>query len=1021
MRSFISFIIRYPVAVLLVTLFLGFMGIYSAFYMPIDLFPNLEIPVVNIVTHLPGASPEDVEVFISRPIENEMMGIPGVKRVSSISQQGLSLVTIEFQWGTKVKDVRQLVQTHLSHLKNRLPEGSIPVIESIGTTLQEVCGYIFYGADLIQLRTIISHDVRARIMNIPGVSSVDVIGGERPAFIIRARIKDMLRADLSLKDIIAAVRRNNSASVLGFEENGGREFLIHGDARINSIQDLSSIPIKNGHGRLIFLGQIADVFRAEVPKHYIVHGNGVPAVAMIIRKQPGASAFRVSQDCEKALLKLRSILPRGTKFLKFYDQSEILLESRHEIVQNLFIGAGLAIIILYLFLGSIRPTFIVALQIPLTLIITLLMMHIFHLGFNMITMTAIALAVGMIVDDAIIITENIHRHFDIIKDPKGASITGTTEIVGADISGTLTTVVAFLPLLLVKGIASVFLRPFALTIGIALLISLILSITIVPLLFSRIMRPDDHYEIQSFGNKIMNGLRSILKKGLHFSFRHKGTVGAIIFLLLLFSGLVLFLGKTALLPPVDEGAILIEYVMPPGTSLKESNRIGDILERIALSNSDVTCVYRRTGSPEIGYQVEGVNRGELLIKLKPRTIRSHTLDEVMGWFKKRFSQIKGCVFLYHQPTQEKIDEAFAGLPSMFGVTIYGHDIHMLSLIAEKVEKIMRSDPAVSNIINNLKIKSQQIDIRLRYAQLGLYGLSPGDVFDMVRAMHMGVEVSRVIKGKQEIHIIAQLDPGIDISMENIGMLPIPCAGGRYVRLKDIAEIRLRPSPSFITRMNGERETTLMAEVEGNIPQVAKRLMEKFKRIPLRRGYSIEVTGQYKVLIITALEMIVAFFLAIIFICLIMVIQFNSWRQPMLVLITVPFAMVGGIIALFITRQGLNISVGMGMVTLAGIAVNNAIVLIDYANKGVASGKCTEEALISATMVRLRPILLTSLTTIAALLPTAIGKTVGSQIFKPFAITVTGGLITSMLTTLVLVPVLYKQAVAQTRIPLSPKS
>jgi multidrug efflux pump subunit AcrB len=559
--------------------------------------------------------------------------------------------------------------------------------------------------------------------------------------------------------------------------------------------------------------------------------------------------------------------------------------------------------------------------------------------------------------------------------------------------------------LIVTGIASLFLRPFGLTISACLIVSLILSLTIVPLLFSRI--GSETVEKKEFlGSYILTRFSFLLEKALRFCFRHKAIPISSGIILLLFSVLVAFLGKASLLPPIDEGAILIEYIMPPGTSLKESDRIGTILEKIAISNPDVSCVYRRTGSPEAGYQVEGVNRGELLIKLKPKSKRFHSLDEIMDWFRKRYSKIKGCVFLYHQPTREKIDEAFSGLPSLFGVTIYGPDIKMLTAIAKKVEKVLYSDQAVSNVINNTKIKAPEIEIRLRYPKLALYGLRPKDVFDIIKAMHLGIQVSNIIRQRQKISIIVKLDPGIKTDIDSIKMFPIACSDGGFVRLKDIADIKIHFSIPFITRINGEREVTLIAEVEGNIPKVAKRLERKFEAIHLPEGYSIEIGGQYQILIKTGLEMLISLICATVWIYLIMVMQFGSWAKPIIILFTVPIAIVGGIIGLFISGQGLDLSVGMGVVTLAGVAVNNAIVLIDYTNRQEKAGKAVENALILAASIRLRPILLTTFTTIAALLPVAVGTTVGSQIFKPFAITVIGGLITSTFATLIFIPTLY---------------
>lgn len=629
-------------------------------------------------------------------------------------------------------------------------------------------------------------------------------------------------------------------------------------------------------------------------------------------------------------------------------------------------------------------------------------MHFFGLGFNMITMTALAIAVGMIVDDAIVVAENIFRHAEITKDPIGASINGAAEIAGPDATGTFTTVAAFLPLLVVTGIAAIFLKPFGLTVTTALVISLLLSLTVVPLLFSK-SRSAAIQKEEFMGNKVLHSIDNLLQAVLRFSFRHKLVIIGIALVSLLASGLIAFLGKASILPPIDEGALLIEYILPPGTSLKESNRIGDILDKIALADPDVSCVYRRTGSPESGYQVEGVNRGELFIKLKPKEKRIHSAWEIMSELKKAYSRIPGCVFLYHQPTQEKMDESFSGLPALFGVTIYGSDIKKLTSLAAKIEDLLLKDPAISNVINNTKVSSMEINVRLNYRRLCLYGLEPADVLSLLQAAHIGVETTRIIRQKEEIPVIVRLKTKDKLMIKSIKELPIILPSGGIVPLKDVADICINRTPATITHLNGHREVTLIAEVEGNIPEVVKGLRQKFRGIKLPQGYQIEFSGQYHILIETAKELLMAVLCAIVLIYFIMTMQFGSWIQPLVILITIPLSVVGAVIGLFVTGQGLNLSVGMGMITLVGIAVNNAIVLIDYVNRHRNSGDDIEKALLLAVSVRLRPILLTTSTTIAALLPTAIVTSTGSRIFQPFSIAVIGGLLTAIFATLVIIP------------------
>jgi len=363
------------------------------------------------------------------------------------------------------------------------------------------------------------------------------------------------------------------------------------------------------------------------------------------------------------------------------------------------------------------------------------------------------------------------------------------------------------------------------------------------------------------------------------------------------------------------------------------------------------------------------------------------------------------VFLYHQPTQEKIDESFSGLPALFGVTIYGPDMDTLIELANQVETVLSEKPGISNIVNNTKVKIPQIDVKIDYPSLAQYGVDVATVFSTLESERFGVEATRIIRQKEDVVVLVKMDVGTTFDIESIKQLPIGTVQGNWLPLERVATVNISHAPSAITRLNGQRQITLLAEVNGNIPSKVKDLRQQFQSIDLPKGYSIDFSGQYHVLIETVIEMILAVLAAIVLIYLIIAMQFSSWFQPLIILVTVPLSLVGALVGLFLTRQGIDISVGMGAVTLVGIAVNNAIVLIDFTDKELASGKSITDALLSAVSVRLRPILLTTLTTVAALLPTAIGTTVGSRIFQPFAITVISGLVGSIFATLIVVPTL----------------
>ena len=959
--------------------------------------------MVNIVSHLPGAGAEDLELLVTRLIEDRIRTIPGLRRVSSTTIEGVSQVTAEFAWGVRLADARQRVQAELAAVQGDLPAGVRPSLENIGTTLQEVAGYVVYGGGSpIALRTAVQTELVSRLMGVEGVARVEVLGGDEPAYVVRLRPEALARQHLTIGDVTAALASYNQVVAADFIERGAREYLIRGDSRLQTRDDILAVPVVADGPRSVLVKDVATVRAGRVPRHYQVHGNGRPAVAFIVSKRAAASTIAVVRGVDRELAGLQSLLPKGSQVRKFYDQADLIGEARDDLFHDLLFGALLAAAVLFVFMGTWRATLIVTASIPIALLGTLGLMEVFGQTLNVITLSALTLAVGMVVDDAIVVAECIVRHLQAGTDRRIASLNGAAEIAGPDASGTFTTLAAFAPLLFLGGIAGLFVRPFGLVVSMALLASLLISLTLVPLAFGRIGTTGHRNPL---GARLLARLDRVLQKTLVFSLAHRGRVVLVAALLLGLGGLAAFLGPISVLPPIDEGAILIEYVMPPGTSLAESNRIGNILERQALAQTAVATVYRRTGSPQRGFQIEGVNRGELTIKLQPRGKRTATVAQIMAKLRREYGKIPGVAFLYHQPTQEKMDESLSGLPALFGVTIFGSDMNRLIALAAQAEKQMAGDPAVANIVNNTKIKIPQIIVRPDPVELARCGLSPAAVFAAIRAARFGVQATTIVRQRQQVQVLVRTDAAAAATLDGLTGLLIPTPSGQVVPLRQVAQVRIEHLAAAVTRLNGQREVTLLAEVDGSIPAAVERLRRKFSAISLPEGYSIAFTGQYQVLRQTVQDFVLIGLAAVLLIYLIMAMQFRSWLQPLIVLVTIPIALVGAIVLLAVTRAGLDISVGMGALTLVGIAVNNAIVLLDYANRQVAAGREVADALRSAVFVRLRPILMTAATTIFAMLPVALNPAVGSRIFQPFAITVIGGLLSATAATLVLVPVL----------------
>ncbi len=1002
-------LIERPVYALLIIFFLLTGGLFTYRHMPVDLFPGLNYPLINIITQYPGVSPEDVEILITRPIESEMQNIRGVRRTSSISTMGVSQVTVEFTQGYDIIAARQLASAALSRIASQLPRGIHPEIDNLGSRLQQIVGYTFTTTEysLTRLREVIQYRLLPALHSIPGISRIDVLGGHRPAFVVEPDLSQMNRLGVSLNEIEEKLKENNLNVSGRYLEMYHLDIPIRGVGQIKNLDDLRNMQIKMGTGGIpIFLKDIARVDSGYLPNHYLVNSNGQPAVAILVQKENGYNTIQLVRNIDRKLDKLKAIFPGETRINKFYDQSEILTEAMSGITSEIIIGAIFAILVLYFFLRRWLPTFIVAITIPLALLSSFIMMDVAGFNLNMMTLAALTLSIGMVVDDSVIVMENIERLLEGGFPLFRAIREGTGQILGADVSGTLTTVIVFLPLLFLTGFLGQLITPFGLTIGFTLLTSLFLSLTIIPALMhwkgNSGIRPQEK-------PKYLEQFIHWNRKWFRLSLNHKRKIlFALITVLAALLILLILLNPMSFLPPIDEGTILIEYIMRPGVSLTESTQLGHQLTKEALKSPDVDNVYLKIGSPENTYYIEDVNHGELLIKLKDRHHRQHTIDELIREFRKKFSTVEGAVFLYHLPTQEKIDESFSGLPAFFGITLAGENLDTLTELSLRVEEILNHTEGLSNVVNNAKFTVPQIEVIPNRAALAFYHLTVRQVMEQIELAFRGKIVSYFVRGQIPYALFLRLPPHQRQNLDDLQWLPIHTESGTTIPLKALCTIRFRDIVPTITHLNGEREITIVAEPEGNIWAIVNRLQEKLSRLRFPAGVTYSIRGQYQILLKSLQEFIWVILAAIGLIYLILYIQFNSFWQPFVILFKIPLDFIGAFVALILTHQSLNVSVAIGLLTLVGVAVNNAIVLIDLTDRLIpGTGGDVRRALEQAVEIRTRPILMTGLTTIFALLPAAIGSGIGSRIHQPFAITLIGGMITGIFFSLNVIPALYE--------------
>ncbi len=1002
-KTFEKFVSRpfYSVALMVI---LTATGIWSLYKMPVDYFPGLNYPLVNVVTEYTGVSPRDMEILVTRPVEEALQGIRGVRRTASVTTMGHSEVTVEFGNAYSVLDARQLTSAALSTLAGQLPQGVAPVIDNLGSRMQQVIGFTFANPEIPawKLRDIVQYRVRPALLGLKGVSRVEVIGGKRPAFVVEPDAQKLRLLHLSLQDLAKVLKDNNIIVSGRYLEQNYYDVPIRGNGQYQTLSDLKNLKVSEyGNGLPVLLKDIARISRGALPEHYLVRSGNKPAVALMVQKTEGAGSIAVARSVEKALAGLKTLLPAGTQIRKFYDQSEILSASLSGVRKEIYLGALLAMLVLLLFLRRRAPTLIVSVTIPLALMFAATVLYAIGYTLNMITLAALTLSLGMVVDDSIIVLEVIEKYLEKGMALKAAIRKGIREIFAADLNGTLTTVIVFLPLLFISGYVKDLVTPFGITIALTLLGSFLISITIIPALVS--------WKGDLKGKKVgeplfLRKFRKFNDRLFRFTQNHKTAV-IISLTLIFFTGAALlpFTNKAGILPPVDEGALLFEYTMRPDVSLKESDKVAGELMQVIQKNPNVDNIYLRIGSPADTYFTEGVNRGEMFIKLVDKKRRTETVSQLINGFKKQFASFDGVVILYHQPTQENIDESFSGLPAFFGITVTGPDIDTLGRLALQVEKTVRKSGKFEKVINTSKYLVPQIDVEPNRAALARYGVSGFTLYRELALAFRGETVARFVKGQVPVSVFLRLPPGDRNSLKKLQHLAVPAATGKYIPLYRLANIKKGQTLPLIAHLNGERELTVTADPE-DLLSAAKTVKTALGPDFLPTGYHLQIRGQYQ----TLMQMFKSFsfvaLIAILLVYLILYMQFNSLWQPFVILLKIPLDFIGVFLALLLTREPLNLSVALGILTLVGVSVNNAILLIDKANRLRKEGYLLQEALRKAVHLRTRPILMTGLTTLFALLPAAVGF--GSAIHRPFAITIIGGMITGIIFSLNIIPMLY---------------
>lgn len=1004
-----------PVVLLVVTLAFIF-GAAAYQRMPKNVYPDITIPVFTIVTENEAMAPEEIELMITRPMEAAMNGLPGVRRVRSQTTQGLSSVIVDFDIETEFWRARQFVSERIAQVAAQLPPGTEPpTLASATTRLAEVYEFAVEGdISAMELRELAEWNIRYTLLTVPGVAEVLNMGGYLRQYRITLNPARIHAHGVTLAEVETAIRSGNENASGGFISTGSSEYTVRGIGRYDSLQDIGDTVIGEKNGVPLFLRDVAVIEDSTAIRRGIASKNGKETVVALVIKQPAADTVQVVQGIEKAIEDMRPTLPKGVHIVPYYDQTHLIRHALTSVARAILIGAVLVVLVLFAYLGHLRSTLIVAISLPLSVGIAAILMRQFNVGLNTLSLGGLAIAIGIMVDASIIMVENMFHHFhhhpgEIHDATAKERIAFRAALeVGRPIAfATFIIVAVFLPLFLMSGIEGLLFRPLAVTVGSAMMVSLILSLTLTPVLCLWLLASKRSQE-----KAVEAWLVRWLKKGyvpiLNAALRRQGLVIAATILLLIPAGFGLSRVGRDFMPELDEGAWVISTVTPPETSLEQNDRITRRIEQLLMSNPNITDVVRRNGRSEraIGC-VLPVNAGEIIVNLKPKEQLSRPVADILADIREAVEEIPGVAAAFTQPLQLKMDESMEGTSAPLQVKLFGPDIQVLTEHGKAIFDIVRNTPGIEDAKMDQAVGVPQLQIQIDREAAARYGVSAAALSEIVRLAIGGEELTQVWKNQRSYGVFARFPEEIRNSPEAIGAIMVDTPAGNRIPLSQVAQITLREGPNVIWREAMNRRLSIDAGIQGrDLGSVVKEIKTNLARINLPPDYFVVFGGQYESQQRAMRSLALATGVALIIVFILLYLALHSLSQAAIILATVPSAFIGGVVSLLMMGETLNVSSAVGFIALFGIAVQNSLVLLTQTNDFIAEGHAKLEAVRLASVQRLRPKLMTASCAALGLLPILLSQGVGAEIEKPLAIVMMGGLISSTLFTLLVLPAVY---------------
>ncbi len=991
-------------------------GVMAYQQMPRNVYPDITIPVYTIVTENEAMAPEEIEMMITRPMESAMNGLPGVRRIRSQTTQGLSSVVVEFGLETEFWRARQFVTERMSQVAGQLPPGTEPpTLSSATTRLAEVYELAIEGdLPLVERREIAEWQVRYNLLTVPGVAEVLNMGGYMRQYRVTIDPAKLRSYSVKLSEVEEAVKSGNENAVGGFISTGPTEYIVRGIGRYDSVRDIQNTVVTERNGVPLFLRDVASVEESTAIRRGIATRNGKETVVALVIKQPNADTVKVVEGIEKAIEDMKMTLPKGVRLMPYYDQTHLIQHSLSSVTRAILVGSVLVIIVLLLFLGHFRSTLIVAASLPLSVAIAGILMRQMGIGLNTMSLGGLAIAVGIMVDASIIMVENMYHRFHKsranLDDPQVKEhVAHKAAIeVGRPIAfATLIIVAVFLPLFLMGGMEGLLFRPLAVTVSAAMLVALVLSLTFTPVLATRFLHPKDGEDVEG-EVPLIRWIKKGYIPALDWAFRNALLTRGIAIAITIpaFLGFI-YVGKN-FMPKLDEGSWFVSTMTPPETSLEENHRITSQVERILLADPNIAEVIKRNGRPEraIGC-VLPVNVGEFFVNLKPRGELTKSPDDILAEVREKLDHLPGVATAFTQPLQNKIDESMEGTPAPLQVKLFGPDISALSQKCSEIQEVMRGVRGIADVKMDQASGIPQLQIKIDREAAARYGISVGSISEIVRLAVGGEELTQVWKDQRSYGVFVRFPDEMRGDPEAISNLMVDTPSGSQVPLSQVASVTLAEGPTVIWREAMNRRFSVDASIQGrDLAGVVADIKEGMKKIELPEGYYVVFGGQYQNQQRAMQSLVVATALALFVVFMLLYLALGRVSDAFVILTTLPDAFVGGILALLITGETLNVSSGVGFIALFGIAVQNGLVLLTQTHDFEAQGLPKEEAVRKASIGRLRPKLMTALCAALGVVPILASSGVGAEIEKPLAIVLVGGLVTSTLFTLLVLPTVY---------------